>query len=605
MKSKRPMFVSIVAALSVLMALTTGFLVSHTRIGLEFQGGYELNFAVAPLNAGDTLTSEQVLQAANILSERANKLGMSEPQVNILGANEIRVVLAGVKGGNPSIATLRDPAGLPVQLMEKYSLSVGGVLGSEDLSNTLKAAGIAAGLIFLLLIIVYRGPGLVAVFAVTVCLWALVAAFNALDATVSLAAIVAYVLGIGIASDANILSFERIRDELRMNRPVGVSIRRGSWRAFRTIMDSNATVLICAVVLVAVGIGPILGFALTTILSIVLSFLINVVFVRFLLGLLYGDRTDTTPLFGKPWFAKPLAALNYVRIGKWASLVTAVFAFAGLYAVAGKPLNYDIEFKAGTALDIKLDKPITQSDATDMILSSGIAPATVAIGGDNQNVIATRFDDVLDTQQVNDVVDQFKEAYGPAVSFEENTADPGVARHLIVQSISVVLIALAATFFFILLRFGWRYAVASMVTVLTSVWFVVSCFALFYQEIDITFIAATLTVIGYTLNGVIVVFDRIRENLRGRRTTNPEELASLVNDSVAQVQRRTIYTALTVMTGSACLYQFGAEPLQMFSLAIFLGLLFGTVSSLVVAPVAWMALRPWSAQRMVPVTESN
>ena len=605
MKSKRLMFVSIVAALSALMALTTRYLVDHTRIGLEFKGGYELNFAVAALKAGDTLTPEQVLQAANILSERANKLGMSEPQVNILGANEIRVVLAGVTGGDPSIATLRDPAGLPVQLTEKYSLSVGGVLGSEDLSNTLKAAGIAVGLIFLFLILVYRGPGLVAVFAVTVCLWALLVAFNALQATVSLAAIVAYVLGIGIASDANILSFERIRDELRKDRPVGESIRKGSWRAFRTIMDSNATVLICAIVLVAVGIGPILGFALTTILSIVLSFLINVVFVRYLLGLLYGDRTDVTPLFGKPWFAKPLFVLDYVRIGKWASLATVVFALAGLYAVAAKPLNYDIEFKAGTALDIKIDKPITQSDATDMILSSGIAPATVAIGGDNQNVIATRFDDVLDTQQVNDVVDQFKEAYGPSVSFEENTADPGVARHLIVQSISVVLIALAGTFLFIFWRFGWRYAIASMATVLTSVWFVISCFALFYQEIDITFIAATLTVIGYTLNGVIVVFDRIRENLRAQRATNPERLASLVNDSVAQVQRRTIYTALTVMTGSECLYQFGAEPLQMFSLAIFLGLLFGTVSSLIVAPVAWMALKPWSARVLVPVTEAN
>jgi len=605
MKSRRLAFAAIVAALSALMALTTGFLVDHTRIGLEFKGGYELNFAVTALKAGDALSPEQVLQTANILSDRANKLGMSEPQVNILGANEIRVVLAGVNGGDPSIASLRDAAGLPVQLTEKYSLSVGGVLGSEDLSNTLKAAGIAVGLIFLFLIVVYRGPGLVAVFAVTVCLWALLAAFNALHATVSLAAIVAYVLGIGIASDANILSFERIRDELRKGRPVGESIRKGSWRAFRTILDSNATVLICAIVLVAVGIGPILGFALTTILSIVLSFLINVVFVRFLLGLLYGDRTDVTPLFGKPWFTRLPPTFNYVRIGRWAALATIAFALAGLYAVAAKPLNYDIEFKAGTALDIKIDKPITQSDATDMILSSGIAPATVAVGGDNQNVIATRFDDVLDTQQVNDIVDQFKEAYGPAVSFEENTADPGVARHLIVQSISVVLIALAGTFLFIFWRFGWRYAVASMATVLTSVWFVISCFALFYQEIDITFIAATLTVIGYTLNGVIVVFDRIRENLRGQRAANADGLARLVNDSVGQVQRRTIYTALTVMTGSACLYQFGAEPLQMFSLAIFLGLLFGTVSSLIVAPVAWMALRPWHARSLAPVTQTT
>jgi len=592
MSSNQIKFACIVLTLSVLMASSSGSLLKHTRIGLEFKGGYELNFAVAALKAGEPLTPKQVLDTANILSERANKLGMSEPQVNILGSNEIRVILAGVNGGDPSIAMLRDPTGLPVQLIEKYSLSVGGVLGSEDLANTVKAAGIAVVLIFLFLIFVYRGPGLVAAFAVTITLWALLVAFNVLNATVSLASIVAYVLGIGIASDANILQFERIRDELRLNRPVDQSIRRGCWRAFRTIMDSNATVLICAAVLMAVGIGPILGFALTTILTILLSFIINVLFVRFLLGLLYGDRNDSSRLFGKPWLRKPILTIDYVRIGKWASLATVVFALTGLYAVTTKPLNYDIEFKAGTALDIKIDRPITQSDATDMVLSSGIAPATVAIGGGAQNVIALRFDDILDTQQVNDVVDQFKETYGPTVSFEENTADPGVARHLVVQSISVVLIALAATCLFIFWRFDWRYAVASMATVLAAVWFVISCFALFYQEIDITFIAASLTVIGYTLNGIIVVFDRIRENVQAQGGFSLEMLSPLVNDSISQVRRRTIYTALTVMTGSACLYQFGAEPLQMFSLAIFLGLLFGTVSSLLIAPVAWIALKP-------------
>src|SRR5262245_14235151 len=376
------------------MAVSSGFLLKHTRVGLEFKGGYELNFAVSALQDGETLTSKQVLDTANILGERANKLGMSEPQVNILGTNEIRVILAGVNASDPSIVTLRDPAGLPARLTEKYSLSVGGVLGSEDFSNTLRAASIAIALIFLFLIVVYRGPGLIAVFAVAVTLWALLVAFNVLNAALSLASIVAYVLTIGIASDANILQFERIGDELRMNRSVEESVRGGCRHAFRTIVDSNATVLICAIVLMAVGIGPILGFALTTILSIVLSFVINVIFMQFLLGLLYGGQDNAIRFFGGRRLRKPRFAINYVRIGKWASLMTALFALVGLYAVATKPLNYDIEFKAGTALDIKIDQPITQPDATDMILSSGIAPATVAIGGRRTDMIAERLDDV-------------------------------------------------------------------------------------------------------------------------------------------------------------------------------------------------------------------
>lgn len=587
-QSKR-CFAGIVGALLVVMAATTGPLLRHTRIGLEFRGGYELNFAVEPLRSGAAVTAEQVLQTATILNDRANRLGLSEPQVNILGTNEIRVLLAGVDGSDPTIAGLRQAAGLPVRLVEKYSLSVGGVLGAEDLANTVKAAGIAVALIYLFLIVAYRGPGLVAVFAVSLCLWTLLAAFNVLDATVSLAAIVAYVLGIGLAADANILAFERIRDELGLGHPVGQAVARGYAKATRTILDSNATVMICALVLVAVGIGPILGFALTTLLSIVAGFLVNVVLTRQLLRLLYGQRSDTGPLFGPRRPALPRRALNYVAIGRLVALATVVFAAAGLWAVATRPLNYDIEFKAGTALDVEIDRSITQSDATDLIYGSGIAPATVSIGGDGQNVIAARFDDVLTTDQVNDVIAQFRDSYGPTVSFAENTADPGVARHLVMQSIAVVLLALAGTFLFILWRFGWRYGVAAMATVISAVWFAISCFALFYQEIDITFIAATLTVIGYTLNGVVVVFDRIRETLRD---APPVALVTLVNGSIAQVRRRTVFTALTVTIGAACLYQFGAEPLQMFALAIFLGLAFGTVASLFVAPVVWLALRP-------------
>jgi preprotein translocase SecF subunit len=234
------------------------------------------------------------------------------------------------------------------------------------------------------------------------------------------------------------------------------------------------------------------------------------------------------------------------------------------------------------------------------MFSAGVAPATVAIGGANNNMIAARFDDVLTTADVDSIIGRYKDAYGENVTFAENTADPAVARHLAVQSAEVILLALAGTFLFILFRFGWRYAVSSLATVFTSVLFVMACFALFYQEIDITFIAALLTVIGYSLNEAVVVFDRIRENFAEATANARDGRRILVNRSIAQVLRRSIFTAFTVITGSVCLYEYGAEPLQMFSLAIGLGLACGSVASLFIAPNLLLLLQPTQSQPASP-----
>jgi SecD/SecF fusion protein len=468
-------------------------------------------------------------------------------------------------------------------------LGVGGVLGGNDLHDTIVAGLVALAAIFSFLVLAYRGKGLIAAFTTSVSLWLLLSAFVLLHAPLSLSAIVAFVLAIGIASDANIIAFERSHEEARGGAVVHQALAHGAKKSFRTILDANATVFLCAIILLAVGIGPIRGFALTTMLSIVLSFLANVLLAHWLLHLAYGHdqgrrlfwrRHDTSNVA-----AMPHAGRDYVRYGILAISGCVLFLLAGGYSLATKPLNLDIEFKAGTALDIQLPQAITQDVATQRITDSGIAPATVAIGGTGHNMIAARFDDVLDTGQVNAVVGQFRKTYGPAVTFAENTADPGVARSLARRSIMVVLLSLLGTALFILWRFNWRMSLASVVSVVSSVLFVMSCFALLHLEIDITFIAAMLIVIGYALNEAVVVFDRIRERLHDAGRPSVE----LVNVSIQQVLKRSLYTVLTVVIGAVSLFTFGAEPLQMFSLAIFLGLVWGTFASLFIAPRLWLA----------------
>jgi len=590
--TRRLFLAAIMLGLGAAMSLTLPGLVNRTRVGLEFRGGYEMLFVAAPLAGGAPVSHDSLLQAATVLGQRANLLGVSEPDVVVEGSDQIRLKLAGITEVSQLRKTLLDPAGLPLQLTEKYSQTVGGVLGESDLQDTLTAGAVALGLVFLFMAVVYRLPGIIAIFTLVTYLWTLLGAFNLLDATLSLAAVVAFVLGVGIAAGANILSFECVKDELRWGLPRGAAFCEGQNKALRTILDANGTVFISMAILFLAGPGTVRCFALTMMLSIAIGIATTVLLARLLLGLLYpADGSPVAapfPLGGGT--GKPHAPVDFLRWRRRAGTASAAVVIAGIAALFVTDLNYDIDFKAGTALDVRIPSPITQAQASEVISYSGIAPATVAVGGAGMDQIAARFDDVLDAQQINTVVDQFRESYGTSVAFEENTADPAVAQQLAREAIFAILAAVAGSFLFTLWRFDIRVALAALLAVVNAVLFVIAIFAIFGLEIDVTFIAATLTVIGYALNETIIVFDRVRRNLREWRGPGAADKAHIVNDSIRQTLTRSFYTVLAVAIGAVSLFFLGAEPLQMFSLAIFLGLVCGTYSSIFIAPAAWHAL---------------
>lgn len=588
-------FIAIVLFLSSLMALTTPTLIQQTRIGLEFKGGYEILYEAQSLQAGQSVERANLLETAKTLSDRANRLGVAEPDVIIEGTNQIRIKLAGVSNGQQVRDILNQPGNLPLNLTEKYSQTVGGVLGEADLRATLQAGLLALTLVFVFMVALYGVPGLIAVFTLSTYLWLLLLVFNVLHATLSLAAIVAFVLGLGIASDANILSYERIKEELRKGKEVITAVRDGEHHALRTILDANATGLIGAIALFIVGIGPIRGFALTTMLSILISLVSNVFLSRLLLNLLtqHGNLNNPT-FFGAKQTEPPdfRSRFSFVQ-HRYAFLALSVLiAAVGAFTILTSPLNLDIDFKAGTALDVTINQPIDQETAIATIEDAGIEPATVAIAGTNSTQIAARFDDVLAADDITKIVDAFKEKYGSSVAFQENTADPAIAQQLVTQAIYAIGFAILGVFVFVMMRFGWRYAIAACIAILNSAFFVLCMFSIFKFEIDVTFIAAILTVIGYSVNDTIVVFDRIRENLSFEAASTSEELEDLVNQSIWQILKRSLYTVLTVITGALCLFYLGAEPLHAFALAIFYGLLCGAYSSIFIAAPMWWSLQP-------------
>ncbi|ANI60411.1 protein translocase subunit SecF [Pseudomonas sp. GR 6-02] len=591
LSSRRLSFILLTGLLACLVAATFSSLATHVRFGLEFRGGYEIYYVVNPAPGKTRLAKDDLLQTVAILSKRADSIGITEPDIRVEGANHIRVKLAGLTSAEESRSLLGSSQGLPTQLTEKYTQTVGSVLGKTALAETVQAGLIGIACIFLLLVGLYRTAGLIAAFCTLVYLWLLLIVFTASGATLSLSAVVAFVLGIGMAADASIICLERIREEIDLGRSLREAVDNGFKGSLPTIRDANLVTALAMIALFAAGIGPIQGFALTMLVSIVISVATNFLLIRqLMLWLVDTQWVSQRWLIGK---SKPRATkarrFNFVGLGKTAIVVSLLTIVSGSLYYRAHGLNLDIDFTAGTALDIDVDRAITQETATQIMTGAGTIPATVAVGGAQNQHIAVRFDEVLKPADLKQIITAFKGKY-QTVEYEENTADPGVARDFATRAIYAVIAAFASIAIYIGLRFSWAIALATLLPIVQDILIVSAIFSLFKFEIDVTYIAALLTIIGYSLNDKIVIFGRIVENVKKSPPVDALALWSLINLSISQTLRRSLYTVLTVVMASTCLYLFACEPLQMFSLALVLGLISGAVSSIFMSSAIWLTL---------------
>lgn len=605
MQSNRALlaFVLVTCAFVAAIALTSKTLVSGLRFGLEFRGGYEIYYVVSPANGAAIVSPDDMIKTVEVLQRRADTIGMAEPEIHIEGDSHIRVKLAGLTSADESRSTLGNPVGLPTKLTEKYTQTVGSVLGKTALKETMTAGAIGVGCIILLLLVLYRGFGAVAVICTLVYLWLLLIAFDATHATLSLSAVVAFVLGIGMAADASIICYERVREELARGFAPVDAVSRGFSASFSTIRDANFVTGLAMLALFVAGIGPIQGFSLTMLASIAISMATNFVLLRQLcIWLASSNRISRPLLIGSPKKDSPAnqRQFDFVKWGRPALVASFVTIVAGGLYYRAHGLNLDIDFTSGTALDIDLDRAIDQDSATQIMTEGGTVPATVAIGGEKNDHIAARFDEILKPESLKSIIAAFQSHY-TKVEYEENTADPGVAREFARRAVYAVIAAFLAIALYIGWRFSWSIAVATVLPIAHDVLLVSAIFSLFKLEIDVTYVAGLLTIIGYSLNDKIVIFGRIRENLELSDAGGNESLLDVVNHSVRQTLGRSIYTVLTVVMASACLYQFGCEPLQMFALAILLGLISGAYSSIFLSTMLWLAIRTARFQAQVTI----
>jgi SecD/SecF fusion protein len=280
--------------------------------------------------------------------------------------------------------------------------------------------------------------------------------------------------------------------------------------------------------------------------------------------------------------------LDFVHLSKYFYIFSIALTVAGLIFLATFGLNYSVDFKAGSNVDISLSKNLTLEEVNSAVEKSGISSEpSITLGSERVNV---RYDQVLDEQQDEALKTEILKLDDKA-SFEINTVDTEMSKELARNAIYAVLISCLGIIIYVSIRFEWRFALAAIVALLHDAFMVVAIFSIFRLEVDLTFIVAVLTIIGYSINDTIVIFDRIRENLRFGKQKTYEDLKELVNKSVAQTLMRSLYTAFTVFIAAFFLLILGGESIKMFSLAMVIGLLFGAYSSIFIASPLWLLLK--------------
>lgn len=521
------------------------------------------------------------------------------------------------------LADLLDAGALPVDLKEKYSTSVGAQFGAGALNDTIFAGIIGIALVFIFMLVYYRFPGFIAVVTLSIYIFLTLLVFDWMNAVLTLPGIAALVLGVGMAVDANIITYERIRDELKLGRSVKAAYKEGTKNSLATITDANLTTLLAAAVLFYYGTSSVKGFATTLIISILMSFITAVYGTRLFMSLWVnsGFLDKRTGWFGvKKKYIHDLSEkmdlmslptrfdkIDFVKHRKVFYGISIGVTIIGIIFLLVFRLNLGIDFTSGTRIEIaSKDVLTTQQVKTEMkkvgIDEDDIKDVRLA-GQDNKNAVV-RTVGVLDKQEIAELKDHFKKDHGaePNVS----TVSPTVGKELAKNAMFALAIASIGIILYVSIRFEWRMAVPAVVALIHDAFFIITIFSLLRLEVDITFIAAVLTIVGYSINDTIVTFDRIRENLRfSRKVKTVEQLENIVNISIRQTLTRSINTVLTVLITVIALMIFGSEAIRNFSIALFIGLICGVYSSLLIASQFWLDLKIRELKKKGPLNTAK
>ena len=498
-----------------------------------------------------------------------------------------------------TLATQIRIGSLSLQLEELESNVVGAQLGSKAIETSLLAAGIGLVLVMLFMIFMYRVPGVAASIALAVYTTLMVSILYLYDITLTLPGIAGIILGIGMAVDANVIIFARIREEIATGKSVQVSMKIGFQKALSAILDGNITTFIAAIVLMALGSGTVKGFAYTLMISILVSMFTALVVTRWVLYALHGLGLKDEKFYGR---AKERRTINF--LGKKAVFFTisilvigAGFVAMGVNAAKGNgALNFGLDFKGGTSTTVDFGKDYTIEE-----IESDIIPYVEDVVGDNDILaskvegttkitIKTRTLSLDERESMNTMLeDQFGISED---TIESQSVSSTISSEMRTDAITAVIIASLCMLVYIWFRFkDLRFATSAIIALLHDVLVVLMVYAVVRISVGNTFIACMLTIIGYSINDTIVIFDRIRENMTGMKKQTREGLAEVANKSLTQTLSRSINTSLTTFIMVFLLYALGVSNIRDFALPMIVGLLSGAYSSICIATQLWYVMK--------------
>ena len=486
---------------------------------------------------------------------------------------------------------------LSLELTELRSSVVAAQLGEEAISTSLIAGMIGLIIVILFMIIAYRVPGAVAGLSLIFYTATILLTLNAFDITLTLPGIAGIILGIGMAVDANVIIYARIREEIGAGSTVRAAIKAGFSKAFSAIFDGNITTLIAAFVLMWLGTGSVKGFAYTLALGIVVSMFTALVFSRLVINALYAVGVRDEKFYGKTEEKK---VINFVGKRKFCFTLSIILILAGPAVMlihsttGGKALNYSLEFSGGTSTNVTfnedLDIKTIDSEVTPVVEEvtgdKNVQPTKVV--GTNQVIIKTRALTLDEREALNKaLVDKFGV---DETLIQAESISATVSNEMRRDAVVAVIVATIFMLLYIWFRFkDIRFAGSAVLALLHDVLVVLTFYAISRISVGNTFIACMLTIVGYSINATIVIFDRIRENLYGSRRL--DEIEEVVNKSITQTLTRSIYTSLTTFIMVAVLYIMGVSSIREFAAPLMVGIICGAYSSVCITGTLWYTMK--------------
>ncbi|CCY79573.1 putative uncharacterized protein [Mycoplasma sp. CAG:877] len=501
-----------------------------------------------------------------------------------------------------NLVDLINSGSLPSKLSEISSKTVGASFGDDTLQKTLIAGVIGVVLIGVILIAIYHFAGFVSTISMLLYTFLVFLVFWLVGGVLTLPGIAALVLGIGMSVDSNVITFVRIKEELYKGKSLPLAFKEGVKCSFSAILDSNLTTLIVAIIMFIFGESSIKGFATMLIITVIVTMFTMVFLTRILLNLFvktdyFNDKTklfigvkkEDIPNVSKNEKVKkvPFTKVDFLKNRKLFAGVSVIIILVGAVTIGFCGLNLGIDYRAGSDITIATDKNLTKKQINGDLSELKLKSSDITIG-DEETVI--RIDSALDGDKVKEVNTYFEDKYDAKVNI--GVVSNVVQRELIKNAILSVLLALVGIILYVSFRFKFSYAVSGVVALLHDVLIMIALFGIFNIEVSSMFIAALLAIIGYSINDTIVTFDRVREKLKEKDEENLsyDEFYDLCNTSIRETFGRTVNTTITTLIPVITLIILGSSEILSFNLAMLIGLIAGTYSTIFIATALFLTL---------------